>query len=217
MTSISLNTQTQATLAKFLTALPDALQNTVSDAFAELMASDVAAAAKRSGDPAPDFTLPNVRGGTLQLKDVTAQGPVVLSFYRGSWCPFCNLELHALQKRLPDIRRHDARLVAVSPEKPDASLNHAEKLELEFDVLSDIGNGVASEYGLIMTLHPALRPLYRHWGIDLPSCNGDETYQLPVPATYIIDRSGLIRAAFVDKDYTRRMEPDTIIQALESL
>jgi len=217
MTSTPLNAQTQATLAEFLAALPDAQQNTVASAFSELMASQVAAEAKLTGDPAPDFTLPNVRGGTLRLRDATAQGPVVLSFYRGSWCPFCNLELNALQQRLTDLRRLGARLIAVSPEKPDASLSHAEKLNLEFDVLSDTGNGVAGEYGLIMTVDPALRPLYREWGIDLPSANGDETYQLPVPATYVIDRNAMIRAHYVDKDYTRRMEPDAIIEALESL
>lgn len=217
MTTDSLNAQTQAALSEFLAGLPGAQQTTVAAAFQELMASDTAAAAKQTGDAAPDFTLPNVRGGNLRLQDVTAQGPVVLSFYRGSWCPFCNLELNALQQRLPDIRRHGARLIAVSPERPDASLSHAEKLQLEFDVLSDTGNGVAGEYGLIMTVDPQLRPLYLEWGIDLPSANGDQTYQLPVPATYVIDRGGEIRAAFVDKDYTRRMEPDAIIAALQSL
>jgi len=217
MAATSLNTQTQTALAEFLAGLPEVQQKTVVGAFTELMASEVAAAAKQSGDRAPDFVLPNVRGGTLRLQDLRAQGPVVLSFYRGSWCPFCNLELNALQQRLPDIRRHGARLIAVSPETPDASLSHAQKLQLEFDVLSDIGNGVAGEYGLIMTEHPHLRPLYRVWGIDLPSANGDATYQLPVPATYVIDRSGLIRAHFVDKNYTRRMEPDAIIEALASL
>ena len=217
MPSDSLNAQTQATLAEFLAALPALQQKVVADAFSQLLASQVAATAKRTGDPAPDFTLPNVGGRTLRLQEACAKGPVVLSFYRGSWCPFCNLELNALQQRLPDLRRLGARLIAVSPENPDASLSHAQKLQLEFDVLSDIGNGVAGEYGLIMTVDPALRPLYRDWGIALPSANGDETYQLPVPATYVIDCSGVIRAHFVDKDYTRRMEPDAIIEALESL
>jgi len=108
-------------------------------------------------------------------------------------------------------------MVAVSPERPDASLSHAQRLDLQFDVLSDTGNGVAGEYGLIMNVHPLLRPLYREWGIDLPAANGDTTYQLPVPATYVIDSSQVIRAAYVDKDYTRRMEPDAIVAALESL
>jgi peroxiredoxin len=217
MNTDSLNEQTQATLADFLGGLPADQQSTVAQAFQDLMASDTAAQAKQSGDRAPDFALPNVRGGTLRLHDLCAEGPVVLSFYRGSWCPFCNLELNALQRRLPDIRSRGARLVAVSPELPDASLSHAQKLHLEFDVLSDVGNGVAGEYGLIMTVPAELRPLYREWGIDLSAANGDTTHQLPVPATYVIDRSGTIRAACVDKDYTRRMEPDAIIEALGSV
>ena len=124
------------------------------------------------------------------------------------------IDKHGIDKVLADIRSRGARLVAVSPELPDASLSHAQKLQLEFDVLSDVGNGVAGEYGLIMTVPPELRPLYREWGIDLSAANGDTTHQLPVPATYVIDRSGTIRAAYVDKDYTRRMEPDAIIEAL---
>lgn len=217
MTATSLNSLTQAALADFLAGLSKAQQDTVAAAFRELLASDVASEARRTGDTAPDFALPSVRGGTLRLRDLLEQGPVVLSFYRGSWCPFCNLELNALQQRLAEIQAQSGRLVAVSPEKPDASLSHAQKLALQFDVLSDPGNGVAGEYGLIMDLHPLLRPLYLEWGIDLPAANGDATYQLPVPATYVIDRSAVIRAAHVDKDYTRRMDPEAIIAALGSL
>ena len=213
----TLNAQTQQALQDFLPALPQDDQKTVGSAFEKLMSSTVAADAKTSGDEAPDFELPNVRGGTLSLRDALAEGPVVLSFYRGSWCPFCNLELNALQQQLPVIRECGARLIAVSPEKPDASLSHAEKLKLEFDVLSDPGNRVADTYGLIMTVYESLRPLYLQWGIDLPAANGDDSHQLPVPATYVIDRYGTIQATHVDKDYTKRMEPEAIIAALKAL
>lgn len=217
MDQIALNKQTQLALQEFVSVLPEDQQQIVSSTFEELMSSDVAADAKTTGDKAPDFELPNVRGGTLKIYDALAEGPLVLSFYRGSWCPFCNLELNALQQQLPAIRGCGARLIAVSPEKPDASLTHAEKLNLEFDVLSDPGNRVAGAYGLIMTVHDSLRPLYPQWGIDLPAANGDDSHQLPVPATYVIDRQGLIQAAYIDKDYTKRMEPDAIIEALETL
>ncbi len=217
MEQSTLAAQTQKTLQDFVSALPEDQQAIVATAFRELLSSSVAAAAKTSGDAAPDFVLPNVRGGSLSLGEALADGPVVLSFYRGSWCPFCNLELNALQQRLPDMRACDARLIAVSPEKPDASLSHAEKLDLEFDVLSDPGNRVANEYGLVMSVHESLRPLYLEWGIDLPAANGDDRHELPVPATYVIDRDGLIRAAHVDKDYTKRMEPEDILAALRTL
>ncbi|HHH44073.1 MAG TPA: AhpC/TSA family protein [Gammaproteobacteria bacterium] len=213
----TLAAQTQQTLQEFVSALPEEQQAIVGAAFQELLSSSVAAAARTSGDPAPDFVLASVRGGSLSLREALADGPVVLSFYRGSWCPFCNLELNALQQCLPDIRTCGARLIAVSPEKPDASLTHAEKLDLEFDVLSDPGNRVANEYGLVMSVHESLRPLYLEWGIDLPGANGDDRYELPVPATYVIDRDGIIRAAHVDKDYTKRMEPDDILAALRTL
>ena len=217
MDQTTLSMQTQQALQEFVAALPEDQQKTVSSAFEELMSSTVAADAKTSGDKVPGFELLNVRGGTLSIHDALAEGPVVLSFYRGSWCPFCNLELNALQQQLPVIRDCGARLIAVSPEKPDASLTHTEKLNLEFDVLSDPGNRVADAYGLIMTVLESLRPLYLQWGIDLPAANGDDSHQLPVPATYVIDRSGTIQTAHIDKDYTKRMEPEAIITALKAL
>lgn len=217
MDQTTLNMQTQQALQEFVSALPEDQQKTVSSAFEELMSSTVAINAKTTGDKAPDFELSNVRGGTLSIHNALAEGPVVLSFYRGSWCPFCNLELNALQQQLPAIRDYGARLIAVSPEKPDSSLTHAEKLKLEFDVLSDQGNRVADAYGQIMTVHESLRPLYLQWGIDVPAANGDDSHRLPVPATYVIDRNGTIKAAHVNKDYTKRMEPEAIMDALRQL
>jgi len=217
MDQATLSVQTRQALQDFVSALPEDQQKTISIAFEELLSSTVAADAKTTGDKAPDFELSNVRGGTLSINDALSEGPVVLSFYRGSWCPFCNLELNALQQQLPAIQDCGARLIAVSPEKPDASLTHAEKLNLGFDVLSDPGNRVADAYGLIMTVPETLRPLYLQWGIDLPAANGDDSHQLPVPATYVIGRNGTIHTACVDKDYTKRMEPAAIVEALKAL
>lgn len=213
----SLSDQTRETLEAFVAGLPAEQQEIVGKAFEALMASDTADAAIKEGDKAPDFTLPTVLNEELTLSDAFGDGPVVLSFYRGSWCPFCNLELNALQQRMDDIKACGARLIAVSPEIPDSSLTHAQKLGLEFDVLSDMHNRVAGDYGLIMDVHETLRPLYLEWGLDLPSANQDDSWQLPVPATYVIDRNGNIRAAHIDKNYTSRMEPDDIIKALRSL
>lgn len=217
MSDTLLNDQTQRALQEFVAALPQQQQLTVGEAFQALLDSTVAQEALDTGQQAGNFDLPDVHGNRLTLSDALREGPVVLSFYRGSWCPFCNLELNALQQRLPDIRNAGGRLIAISPELPDSSLSHAEKLGLEFDVLSDVGNRVARDYGLVMTIHETLRPLYLEWGLDVPAANGDDSHELPVPATYVIDSNGVIRAACVDKDYTKRMEPDAIIAALQSI
>jgi len=203
--------------AAFMARLDDPTKAVMGGAFTRLMASDVASQAAGVGTPAPDFTLPNVRGGELRLGAVLQQGSVVLSFYRGGWCPFCNLEFRALQERLPEMRRLGARLIGISPETPDSSLSTAEKYDLQFDVLSDAGNTVARSYGLEMEGDETLRPLYLEWGLDIPQANGDDSWVLPVPATYVIDREGTVRAAHIDKDYTSRMEPEAIIEALRML
>jgi len=210
----SLATQTHQVYVEFLSSLPEQTRQTVVGSLEQLCESDQARGAKRVSDVAPDFYLPSVRGNRVSLFDSLAAGSVVLTFYRGGWCPFCNLELRALQRYLPQIRGFGARVLAVSPELPDASLTTKESLALEFDILSDVGNEVARRYGLVVTVAPEMRPLYHQWGIDLPTANGDAKYELPVPATYVIDPRQVIRAAHVDKDYTKRMEPEGVLAAL---
>jgi len=209
--------QARETLDAFMSSLPEDTKEIVGGSFARLLASDTAAEAIDTGDLAPDFSLPDAKGRTLRLAELLERGPVVLSFYRGGWCPFCNLEFRALMDHLPRIRAEGATLVGISPETPDNSLTTAQKHGLEFEVLSDSGNRTARDYGLVMTVYEEMRPLYLEWGFDIPAANGDESWELPVPATYIIDTERTVRAAFVEKDYTRRMEPADIIRALQAL
>ena len=216
-TATTLAEQTQKTVNDFISALPDDVKQVVGKNFEKLLLSDVAKDAKNISDTAPDFALPNVRGGTGRLYENLKRGPVVLSFYRGGWCPFCNLEFRALQQCLPEIKSLGASLIGISPETPDNSLSTVEKNYLEFDVLSDQGNKVAREYGLVMKVFEELRPFYLEWGFDIPAVNGDDSYELPLPATYVIEANGLIRAAHVDKDYTKRMEPADILAALRAV
>ena len=183
----------------------------------DLAASGLAQSARGTGDAAPAFALPNARGKAVALGDLLADGPVVLSFYRGGWCPYCSLELRALQQALPEIEDLGARLVAVSPEVPDQSLTTAEKAELTFEVLSDVGNAVARDFGLVFALAEDLRPVYHSWGLDIPAHNGDDRYEIPIPATYVIAADGTIVESFVEADYTKRMEPANVVAALKAL
>ena len=122
-----------------------------------------------------------------------------------------------MQRALPEIEALGATLVTVSPQLPDNSLSTAEKLDLTFEVLSDEGNRVARDFGLVFTLPAEMRLIYQDFGIDLPAANGDESFELPVPATYVIDRRGIIRLAFVNIDYTKRLDPEEILAALKKL
>jgi peroxiredoxin len=122
-----------------------------------------------------------------------------------------------LQQALPKIESLGAKLVAISPQLPDNSLSTAEKLALTFEVLSDVGNKVARDYGLVYTMPEEMRTIYQDFGIDLPAANGDESYELPMPATYVIEKNGIIRLAFVDIDYTKRLDPEDVITALEKI
>jgi peroxiredoxin len=144
----------------------------------------------------------------MSLAGAIKDGPEVLSFYRGGWCPYCNLELRALQKALPDFIALGASLIAVSPQTPDQSLSTAEKNNLAFAVLSDTSSSIAKAYGIAFNLAEELRPIYKKIGQALPDRNG--SWVLPLPATYVIDRSGIISFAYVDVDFRNRLEPATI-------
>jgi peroxiredoxin len=204
-------------LADFLSGLDTPTRQIVETSLEQLLSSNIAAQAKRSGDRAPDFALPSARGGEIRLSSLLEAGPVVLSFFRGGWCPFCTLEFRALAVILPQLKILGASLVGVSPETPEHGLATLEHNHLDFDLLSDSGNAVARDYGLLMSVPEEMQSLYLEWGFDVPEHNGDDSWELPVPATYVIDREGVIRSAFVDKDYTRRMEPLAILEALREL
>lgn len=183
----------------------------------ELVAADVAAQAIGRGDAAPDFTLPNARGGQVTLSKLVAKGPVVLTFYRGGWCPYCNLHLRAYQRALPEIRALGASLVAISPELPDKSLSTAEKSALEFDVLSDVKGEAGRAYRLFFDLSDELKALYAANGNDLAKWNADGEWHLPMPATYVIGTDGQVALAYVDAEYRNRLEPEQIVSALRRL
>lgn len=169
------------------------------------------------GDRAPDFTLTNAVGETVRLSDRLSQGSVILTFYRGGWCPYCNLELRAYQQILPEIRGLGASLIAISPQTPDTSLTTVEKNNLEFDVLSDLGCKVAQAYGIAFELPDYLQQLYTELGHPLPENNGTEDWQLPIPATFAIAPDGRVILAHIEVDYRNRLEPADAIAALKQI
>ncbi len=194
----------------------DVLQKLLSP-IERLITSGAAEQALKEGEQARDFTLPDALGNTVTLSHLLKQGPVVIAFYRGEGCPYCNLQLHAYQQMLPQIQALGASLVAISPQPPDHSLTLAEKQALTFAVLSDAGNQVAREYGLVFTIDEAVRAAHKQIGVDLPAYNGDESWELPMPGTFLVDQSGTVRLAFVDPNFTHRLDPSIIIAQLKQL
>lgn len=214
---MSLNQRIAELRAENQAKIPAEFRAVMAQATKDLATSGILDQVRREGDRIPEITLPNAVGNPIRVQDLLAHGPVVISFYRGEWCPYCNLELRALQQALPDIQAQGATLVAISPETPDHSLSAAEKHELTFEVLSDVGNQVARQFGLVFQLPSELLPIYEKFGIDIAAHNGDESYELPIPATYVVDRNGTIVHEFVDADYTRRLEPIEIVEALTQI
>ncbi|MDX2493491.1 MAG: peroxiredoxin-like family protein [Desulfuromusa sp.] len=194
--------------------LPEDILNTMNRVTVDLKYTKLENNSLKTGDKAPGFNLSDHNGISRPLSEYLNESLVVLTFYRGGWCPYCNLELHALQKSLPQIKAAGAKLVAISPESPDHSLSTREKNDLAFDVLHDKGNHVARSFGLEFILPEELRPIYGNMGIDIPGHNGDTTFKLPMPATYIVNQRGEIIYHFVDADYTKRLEPAKIVAKL---
>lgn len=159
----------------------------------------------------------NHNGQSRNLAVLREKGPVVITFYRGGWCPYCNMELHAYQQVLQDIKAAGATLVAISPELPDASLTTSERHGLEFEVLTDLGSEYAREIGIVFTLSDELRPIYKSFGIDIEKHNGEGQFDVPLAATFVVDTDSTITYAFVAVDYTLRADPADVIKALELL
>ena len=169
----------------------------------------------KTGDRAPAIVLTNANGETVDVASFLKKGPVIVTFYRGGWCPYCNLELKAYQEILPEIAAAGACLVAISPEKPDDALSTAEKNALSFEVLSDIGQKVGRAFGLVYSFTDELKSAYRGFNLDIPAHNGTpEEWALPVSATYVIDRDGVIIYAYTDPDYRDRADPRDVLAAI---
>jgi peroxiredoxin len=196
---------------------PDARKAVMARSLRVLEESGIAGRALSVGDVSPDFVLPDAAGRDVRLSDLLSAGPVAVSFYRGAWCPYCNIELRALQEALDGFHDVGATLVAISPNLPDGSMTVTQRHELGYPVLSDIGNKIAGEFGLVFQIQDDLVAEYRDMGIDVGRSNGGTGWEIPLPATYVIDQDRTITYAFVHADYRKRAEPVDVIAAIEAL
>ena len=203
------NVQKEAKLPADVLALMDTTNE-------ELIAQHIKDNALQIGAKVENFSLVNHNGESIELNDLLNKGPVIVSFYRGGWCPYCNLELKALNDYLAQFKTQSAQLIAISPQLSDETLSTTQKNELDFDVLSDVSNKVAEQFGLLFTLDERIQALYTQFGIDFEHYYGDKSFKLPLPATYVINQEGVITYAFLNEDYTLRAEPIDIMAALES-
>ena len=181
----------------------------------QLRHGEIAKQMLKAGDRAPSIILPNAKGEAVDVARLLARGPVIVTFYRGGWCPYCNFELKAYQALLPEIAAAGASLVAISPEKPDDTLSTQEKNALTFEVLSDIGQKVGRAFRLVYEFTEELRGVYQGFGLDIPGKNGTPNeWALPVSATYVIGSDGVILYANTDVDYRYRADPREVLAAL---
>jgi peroxiredoxin len=195
--------------------VPYSVVETMHRATAELIESGAARRAKKAGDVAPSFSLKDPEGNVINSADLLKRGPLVLSFYRGVWCPYCNMELQALEAAKPEFDRYAASLVAISPQTAPNSRKSVRQNKLSFPILSDVKGKVGAAFGLRFNLPDYLVELYKQLRNDLPTFNDDPSWTLPMPARYVIGQDGLILYSEVNPDYTRRPEPADMIPVLQ--
>lgn len=214
---MSLHDEMHALMGELGKKVPAEMMDKVGAFIGRLANDRVTRNVRKVGDVAPAFALQSASGHTVALAHLLAKGPVVVSFYRGEWCPFCDLELRAYQKVLPEFEARGATLVAISPQSLNKSRATAEGRSLGFEVLSDRGNAVAKAYGIAFSMNAAEQELHKAFGADLPTINAAADWDIPVPATFVVDRSGRIAWAHVDSNYTARAEPSDVLRALDAL
>ena len=214
---MNLTLELQSFLTEFAMRVPLPRQRVIDRSVRALAASGLIEKAIHEGQAAPRFELPDWSGQPYRLDDALAAGPVVLLFFRGVWCPFCNLTLRAYQERFTDIQRLGASLVGASPQSFDKLRRSAERNRLQYPLLSDRGCEVAARYGLAFTVDPELQGVYEKVGHSLPDYNASLDWMLPIPATYLIGSDGIVQLAYVNADFRSRLDPDRLIQRLAAL
>ncbi len=212
----SLQDQLDKRKEEFSKSAPEEMKNDFEQGVIDVAESGALETALNVGDTAVMFKLQDIEGDTVDLKYMLDDGPVVLAWYRGGWCPYCNIELRAYQEALPQFKEYGATVIAISPEKPSKGLETSETHKLDFHVVSDLHNRIAHQYGIVYTL-PDVVQKHFEGRLDLSEYNADHSNELPLTVTYVIDQEGIIRYAFIDPDYKKRAEPSEIIEVLRDL
>jgi peroxiredoxin len=182
-----------------------------------LMDSGLVEGALHPGQMIPDFEMPDATGKLVKSSDLRQTGPLLILFYRGTWCPFCNLTVRAYQEQLQPFQDRGVTLVAISPQTPDHSLTLQEKHHLKFPVLSDSGNSVARQFGIVFQMDPALKQVHELFGVDVAAYNGDNRCELPVPAAFLVSKAGKVMRSFVEVDYMKRLAPEAALQWIDEV
>jgi len=196
---------------------PDALKSVLSTELKALISSGQAGRAVKVGAKAPSFVLPDVNGNTVSSAELLQKGALVVTFYRGLWCPFCNADLQALEAAAERIRGFGATLVAISPQTPANSRISLQENHLSFPILSDKNCELAEKFGIRWVPSQALQGVYRNFGTDVGTFNGEGSWALPMPARYVIAQDGTVAYAKVNANYTHRPEPGDVCPVLEKL
>jgi peroxiredoxin len=181
-----------------------------------LIDSGAAAGALRAGDRVPDFLLPNAEGRLVSSKSLFGRGPVVINFYRGVWCPYCSAELNAFADASPRLREAGATVVAITPETGGVALKTKRERDLDFEILCDVDNGVAMEFGLMFRIPDDIQPGYRKFGVNLPDIYGNDSWMIPIAATYVAKSDGTIAYAYVNPEYRERCDPESLLAVVKS-
>lgn len=216
--SLPLQGKLDAVRAEFETSIaPKSVVEVLHRATDELIAAGTADKALKAGDIAPEFTLPDPDGKPVSSRDMLAKGPLLLTFYRGVWCPYCNFDLQALEAVRAEIEARGANLVAISQQTAPNSRKSQRQNGLGFPILSDKGGDIGARFGVRWTLPHYLREVHKALGADLTQFNGEDSWTLPMPGRYVIGRDGVIAYAEVNADYTRRPEPSDVFPVIEQL
>ncbi|EEI90035.1 antioxidant, AhpC/TSA family [Sphingobacterium spiritivorum ATCC 33300] len=210
----NLTEQTAALRAQINTQLPASTVQAFEASVQDLKQRNIEAGVIRTGEKLPDFELPNVANNIISSKQLLSQGKLIIAFFRGIWCPYCNLQIRALNNQLNQVSDKKATLVAISPQSLSCNSNMATQHKLDFDVLTDKDNNYARKLGITFELQDFVKPYYKELGIDLAAFNANDTYELPIPAVFVVDTDHTVLYTFADTDYTNRIDPDLLIAQL---